>query len=200
MAPSPFIHAFGNRAERGENVTEATARLWGAFVPAAVQRVIRGGAAWEGDNARALWQPCRYEEPNRKLGQAVQAKVLRPRLGPELDPALHRVRHVVLLILESFTDPLWVGAKVFEDVWIGTHRVAKHGRLSQFAQWYRPVTRENHVIGIAVGEVVIDRTDDDGVEVHEECDSGESWHFLAPQHHLLPLTERADRVWAAEFR
>ena len=126
--------------------------------------------------------------------------MLRPRLGPELDPALHRVRHVVLFVLESIADPLWVGAKVFEDVWIGPHRVAKHGRLSQFAQWYRPVARENDVVRVAVGEVVVDRADDDGIEVHEECYSGEAWHFLAPQHHLLPFTERANRVRAAEFR
>ena len=55
MAPSPVIHAFGHWTERGKNVTEVTTRLWGAFVPAAVQRVIGSGAAWEGDNARVLW-------------------------------------------------------------------------------------------------------------------------------------------------
>src|SRR4051812_31833099 len=103
-------------------------------VPAPEHNVVWIWAAGERYDACILGKSGRYEEPQRKGGQAMESEVLRPGPGPEFDASLNRVCHVMLFELESLADALRVGAEVFKDLWVGANRVAEYGGLAQFAQ------------------------------------------------------------------
>lgn len=127
-------------------------------------------------------------------------EVARPPLRPELDATLDRTREVVLFIAEPVRDPLWICLKLLKDVTMLSNRKAEYRGLAQTGPGSQPIPCEDHIIGIAISKIRVDRSGDHGIQIDEKRNPLDPLQILVPKRGLTPLPLGIHRHITSQFR
>jgi hypothetical protein len=154
--------------------------------PAAGDGVLGVHAAGEGDDACVLGQAQREYPIQREGVHALVAEVPHPRARDERDAAGRMAPDEALLVAVGVGNALRVGAELLLQREELVHREAEYRGLPEPLEGLGRVARQDHLVGVAVAEELVQAAGDDEVQVEEQHRPAERAQRAPPQQRLGP--------------
>ena len=99
----------------------------------------------------------------------------------------------MLLKLKTLGDALRVFLKIFQQVGLRAHLEPKQRGLTQFGKRLQPVSRQNHVAGIAEFKKRRQVINDDRIQINEQCNTLNPAKIRSSDSSLTPHAGHIDR-------
>ena len=105
----------------------------------------------------------------------------------------------MLFELEAISDGLRIFTEVFVDPGQAAYGKAKESGLAQFLVRLEPITSKDDRVSWSVEEELVDRVDDDGVEINKESSAFKIVKVFTPERGFSPFTRNVLRVRDPKF-